>query len=293
MTKYKRNHTFPVSLLHYWASQPEKYLYSGVWVYEIDSKRKYFANAQGRSAYTFAVTNDVYIATIEGERATAMEQWLSGLEGTLADFASQAHKHQETLALEKQEDIEKVLAALFALEYRSPSIIGQLQATFASFDTRLQPDELLSHRLALENVINYVNECAKRFSLGTMLLFYCDQPCVLLSDRPTVSVGDQTLAPRFFVLTSKVIVALTQEMHGNGFVYSYAEPEQDILDKLNENIARQARMWIASTTESQLDQFIPIFDSDEWKEYRNSNRTRPAFELRNGWEIPPDDERHR
>jgi hypothetical protein len=232
MTKYKRNHHIPAFMLDYWASQPENYRYSGVWVYEIDSKRKYFANAQGRSAYTFAVTNDLYIPTVEGERATAMERWFSALEGTLADFASQAHKHQETLTLDKHEDIAKVLAALFALEYRSPSIIRQLQAAFASLDTVPQSNETLVHQLALENVINYANVCAAHFSLGTMLLLYCHKPSVLLSDRPAVSVGDSALAPRFFVLTSKVIVALTQEMQENGFAYAYVEPEQGMLDSL-------------------------------------------------------------
>ena len=110
----------------------------------------------------------------------------------------------KTLA-EKQEDIVKVLAALFALECRSPSIIQQFQATFASLDTAPQPDKMLSHLLALENVINYVNEYAARFSLGTMLLLYCDEPSVLLCDRPTVN--SPKLTPRFFVLTSKVMSA--------------------------------------------------------------------------------------
>lgn len=274
-------------MLDYWASQPEHCPYSGVWVYEIDSKRKYFANAQGRSAYTFAVTNDVYIPTVEGERATAMERWFSALEGTLADFASQAHKHQETLSLEKQEDVVKVLAALFALECRSPSIIRQFQATFASLDTLPQPVELLSHQFALENVINYASEYAARYSLGHMLLLYCEEPSVLLSDRPTV--GDSELTHKFFVLTSKVIVALAEERQGNEFAYAYVEQEQGMLDLLNKNIALQARVWIASTTESQLDQYIPVFDSDEWKEHRYSNKVKPVFQLTNGWKIVPDE----
>ena len=274
-------------MLNYWTSKPANSPYTGIWVYEIDSRRKYFANAQGSSAYTFAISNDLYIPTIEGERATAMERWFSNLEGTLADFASQTHKHQETLSLNKSEDILKLLAALFALECRSPSLIQQFQTIFATSATVPRPDELVSHQLALENVINYVNECAARFSLGHMLLLYCEEPKVLLSDRPTFNHSEIT--HKFFVLTSKVVVALSEEMQGNGFVYRYEEQEQEILDLLNKKIALQAGVWIASTTESQLDQYIPVFDSDEWKKYRYSTKAKPVFESKKGWKIVPDD----
>src|SRR5438128_1743548 len=107
MADHKRNHFIPRFMLDYWSTKPVGRNYAGVWVYEFARKRKYFANGQGPSAYSFAVSEDLYVPRVTGERVTAQEHWHGSLEGRLAALARQVHQRVDPLQLQ-QDDVFKI-----------------------------------------------------------------------------------------------------------------------------------------------------------------------------------------
>ena len=286
---YKRNHFIPKFMLDYWASQPNGYNFRGVWVYEIDSRRKYFANAQGGKAYDFAVSDDLYIPLIGGERTTALERWFSSLEGKLANLAKQVHEDRETLFFRNHEDAIPTLMSLFALECRSPFNIQILKGEIASSpqfsDLISQPTEISIQQLVLENIINYVNEYALRFSKSNMLILRCENQDVICSDRPVFH--HPTLTPRFFALTNKIIIALAKDPLNTELKYTYTTLEPEMLDLLNKRIVLEAREWIVATTENQLNQYVSVVESDEWKTYRESTKIHEEGPVWS-WKMIPD-----
>ena len=92
---YKRNHSVPTCILKHWVPAGS----SGVWVYDIQRRRKYQANAGGKEPFPFAVGTDLYVPRIGGKRATRVEQWFNRQETALAKLIDQLRVRQEPLAL--------------------------------------------------------------------------------------------------------------------------------------------------------------------------------------------------
>lgn len=275
-------------MLDYWSSRPAGRSYAGVWVYEVAKKKKYFANGQGPSAYSFAISEDLYVPVVAGERVTAQERWHGSLEGRLAAVAKQVHERMDPLLLQP-EDAFKLPMALFALEARSPYNIQRLEEAL-----KARP-ELLSrlatrpgvslHHLVLENLVNYADELARRHSPPAMEFVFSDADSVLLCDRPYFN--HRELSHRFFALTSRVHLALRVGGGPWPFTYRYLDAQPEFVDLMNNRIALSAREWIAAKEEALLDRYIEVANSDEWKEGVRSEKVgvEAVTQLTNGWVI--------
>jgi len=288
MAEHKRNHFVPRFMLHYWSSRPPGRNYTGVWVYELASKKKYFANGQGASAYSFAVSEDLYVPMVGGERVTAQERWHGSLEGRLAAVAKQVHERVDPLRVQP-EDLFKLPMALFALEARSPHNIRKLEEALKAKPELLsrlatRPGVAL-HHLVLENLVNYVDELARRHSPPAVEFVFSDSGSVLLSDRPYFN--NRELPHRFFALTSRVCVALRVGGGPWPFTYRYLDAHPDFLRVMNHQFALAAREWIAAKDEALLDRHIEVVSSDEWQEAIRSEKVEAEAltHLTNGWVI--------
>jgi hypothetical protein len=74
------------------------------------------------------------------------------------------------------------------------------------------------------------------------------------------------------------------------FNYEYQDIRPDFLHMLNEQIALQARAWIVADSQTTLRRYIPVVESEQWKEM--AEKDKPAIEpvrhLMNGFIIPRD-----
>jgi len=285
MPELRRNHYVPQFMLKHWATQGPKYL--GVHCYSIRESRTTFENAKGSGAFSFASGNDLYVPEIEGERATAMEKWFSGLEDTLAVLVKQARAKTDQIRLRKAIDSTKISMALAGLECRSRYDICLMEEaitkTPALREVISNNPERGVRRLVLENIINGVTERAGR--LGPIeLSFLHTKRRFICSDRPFFNSPD--ISHRFVILTDTCMVAYAPSE--SQFRYQHVDATDGFVDEVNKQIAMNARDWLIASDLKQLDQYISVVQSDDWKSRRASDKVElmDIQALTSGWSIP-------
>ncbi len=289
MAALQRNHYIPKLILKNWVTRGPKY--SGVHVYDIREGRSYFANANGPSAFPFAIADDLYVTKINGKRATSMETWFSGLEDSLAHLIRQAHARRDDIKIRRSIDSMKIVMALIGLEYRSRYDIQMMQTAVAqspalkSFISNNPERDV--QRIVLENVIHLVTDRAQ--ALGNIeITFLHTAKRFLCSDRPFVPVN-AARDRRFVVLTNKCMASYQPSDTGL-FRYEHQQAHDDLVDEMNRQIVLHSRDWVVAESAAELNAAIAVQRSDDWamRKAEDHVATAPLTALTSGWSIKED-----
>lgn len=283
---YRQNHFVPSFMIAYWADIAAQR--SSVNVFDIEKDRSFLSTGEGRSPYSFASQNDLYVPRVDGKRATSLERWFSEIEGSLAHFARQAHSRISPIDLPRLGDVSKVIVALLSLQMRSPRNLDVIQSAIEgnpSLHSTLDPEgDDTAQRVALENIIHCSTDRHHDFLPVEFRLGIC--PCdanLILTESPTFVLDDDGW--HFAVLTNRVLVGYRKNLDGNFSKYVDLPPE--FVAEVNDILAMRARRWIVAKTAQELEPFIDLVRSDRWKNQEDETSVTfyPTRWLRNGWRI--------
>jgi hypothetical protein len=286
---HRKNHYVPQSLLKHWEVQRNGRF--GVHVFSLTNRQTTFERSRGRDPFAFAVAEDLYVPTIAGKRATAMEAgWLATMEASLAHFVRQAARRQP-LATKRTEDLTKLAMALVCLEQRSRYNLVMLRdALEASPETRqlvtTSPEREVK-RIVLENLVVLVTELHNSLVPLRYMFVHSTGVPFITCDRPTV-VADQ-MPHRIAVLTPRLAVIYEK---GRRTEYVHVDAEDDFVGTINDMMIGQARDWVVALTPEQLEWAAKETDSDDWRDHVAKDRPTfitPRFST-TGWTIPEPDE---
>jgi hypothetical protein len=116
--QHRHNHYVPLHMIKRW--EREHNGVKGVFVYLRAENQKKFWRRNKRKPYNFAVSDDLYVPSIHGDRNVAMEAgWLNEMETTLARLVAQVSTGHNELVIRNNEELAKLSMALFSLEHRS------------------------------------------------------------------------------------------------------------------------------------------------------------------------------
>ncbi len=286
MPELRRNHYLPKSMLKHWATPGPKY--PGVYCYDIRESRQFFANANGGAAFAFAISNDLYVPVINGERAPEMEKWFSSQEDALAGLVKQAHTKKEQITIKKRADTGRIVQALVGLECRSRYDVQRLREALrqepslrAVISNNPERDE---QRLVLENIINLITERALLLD-PIEITFLHTKKRFICSDRPFCN--DPQLDYCFVVLTNTCVAAYTKSRTGE-FMYQHKDAHDGLVDEVNKLVALNARDWLIADSQVQLDQYVTVIHSEEWRRQCASEKLEVVLPraLTSSWSIP-------
>jgi len=281
---YKLNHSVPQFMLEYWVdrSTPHK----GVHVYEVKSQRSYVSAGQGKKPFSFAITKDLYVHTSKGIRAVGLEKWFSDQESSLASLVRQVHNKKPIKECASY-DFNKIIMAIIGLECRSSYNIRKVQEAiekdnFIRTIVTANPKRP-AEQLVLENIVHQVSDQVASLVPTEMYFFFApENRSWVICDRPYFKYSD--IEYRFVVLTNKVLLGYRP---WNDFEYIYRDVKNDFLEMMNKQITLNAREWLVATTSEELNKYVGLFQSEEWKQGVCSERVTwsPVHNLTSGWTI--------
>jgi hypothetical protein len=261
--EYKKNHTIPKVILKQWVSDQEGR--QGVFIYDIDKGREYFSSSNGGRAFSFAITNYLYVPDIDGIKHPNLEKWKSGLESILATFIQRIKNKQVTGLANNNKEIAQILMSVISLDASSQY---DIEMGYKFLEDNPEYKNLISDKperevkiLLLENIVNSVAETvggyeAIDFTLCTIAdedeFIYCDRPLI---DKPF----DET---SFIVLTKKILLAYKATKGISTILYRDCNPL--LVNTINEIMAERSRKWMIASDKAILDRYIPIIGSERW-----------------------------
>lgn len=284
MSIYKQNHSVPKFMLEYWIDKST--VHKGVHVYEVKSQRSYVSTGQGKKPFSFAITNDLYVHSVNGIRAVGLEKWFSDQEGPLANLVRQVHNRQP-IAECSDKSFTKIIMAIIGLECRSSYNIRKIQELIEKNNfirTKITASPTRSpEQLVLENIVHWVTDQLATVIPTEMLFFFAPEDhSWIIGDRPYFNHSD--IEYRFVVLTKKVLLGYRRS---NDFIYQYIDAEKDFIEMVNQQITLNAREWLVAANPGQLNNYLGLFQSDNWKGGVDSERITwiPVHNLTSGWTI--------
>jgi hypothetical protein len=257
MAQKKNNHIIPKCLIKEWSTTNEKM--KGVYVYNLKKDKIYFSSASGARGFSFAIEPYFYVPSHNNGRIYKVEEWLSGIEHTLAIFikAMKSAAENESL-LRSQSDFMKFLLALFSLKNRTKYGVESIKRFLLS-----NPDfkKLISSEendnidiVVLENLINSTTEDANAYSNCEIKLFKTENGLLILGDRPVVhnleGYSFVPLGPNYVLSIRQAPQLPTYERNDN--------LTDDMIDIFNKWVAQQSRYWIVSNDRRQIEKYISI-----------------------------------
>jgi hypothetical protein len=263
MAEYKKNHFVPKSILEYWID--ENTTHKGVHVFDINSQRFYVSTSLGKTPFSFAIVDDLYILTNNGNRLVGLEKWFSNQESSLSSLVRQVHNKQ-SLKFNDTIELSKIMMALTSLEYRSNyvlKIILELIKEDVSLRDKISANsDRPLKQLVLENIIHITSDQHIDFVPAEMIFFFApENKDWVISDRPYFNHKDFDY--RFVVLTNKVIVGYK---HSLEFVYNFVDVNNEFYEILNQIIAMNAREWLVAKNKEDLKKYSSTFNTNEWKQ---------------------------
>jgi hypothetical protein len=268
----------------YWATRPKVPPYRGVWTYDIAKKKTSFDGGD----FNFAVEKDAYVPRIDDQRATAVEEWLSDLETSLAALARKVHDRVEALEIRSHSDAVNAVKAMFSLQCRSAynlaACVAALQEDPSLVDVLGgEPGQSLK-QVALQNLIHLITERAAAYGSLRLTFLHAPKGGVLLCDRPTFA---RPSLPTFIALTNRVVAAIDEGEPKLTFEYQYRDLSDDFLHTLNEEFAMEARAWIVAESPTTLSRYVAVVESDKWRKYAASEKPviEPLRYLTTGFKI--------
>ncbi|MBO0930467.1 DUF4238 domain-containing protein [Fibrella aquatilis] len=275
--EYKKNHTIPKAVLKHWVITKDER--EGVFVYDIIKGKQYFSSSKGKSAFSFAISSDLYVPTIDGIRNVDMELWKSGLEDTIAPFIDKLISKNINNIAKDRTHLAKILTAIFVLDYSSKHRFD-IYLRFIKENPELKENisgkpERDDKVLALENIINTISEEVNsyvgiEFTVMTSdddhHFIYCDHPLIhRLFDDDDVS---------FIVLTNKIVLAFKNAANST-ILHMGIKPE--FVDAINKVMALYSRRWIVASKESDLEKYKDVIESTEWADLRAKDEAEYAL----------------
>ncbi|MEM9454550.1 MAG: hypothetical protein AAGF11_10250 [Myxococcota bacterium] len=290
MTEYKKNHTLPKMMLKYWVDPGAPH--ESTHVYDIRKKKKFLSTGRGKTAFSFAIQNDLHIPRIEGNRATALEQWFSNLEGSLADFIRQAHNMKVPFSFRTNTGFTKAIMGLVALEYRSRYNLDLIQKQLWN-DSRLLSDLTSGDgtepkRATLENLIHLVTERATAIRPTKFEFLHAPADISWITcDRPCLDLTWESAPAKLVVLTNKTIAIYQQSSCAEDIIRHTTLEDHKAVEATNRDIALNARDWIVADSACLLDQASCITETTEWQESVDKDHLVeiPVDHLATGWRI--------
>jgi len=283
---FKRNHFIPRVILEHWVTRSSRYL--GVWVYDIPEKRKYFAEARGKKAFSFAALPDLYIPKLDDSRLLSMEKWFASQEAALASLLKQVKSRQDPL---KFKDPSTLWATQIGIQAMAGRSRYDIEVISRSIEDQPELREIVGsnkqasdHQVALENLIHLCEERAHKYNPLEIDFFFSAEQDFLMCDRPLFYSPDET---EFWLVMTNRLMLNGRKSHNLTLRYRYNDVTAQQLSTLNELITQMARYWIMAKDEKQLDQYITLVKQGLWRSNREREEilVRRPQHLRTGWRI--------
>jgi len=252
MPEKQLNHFIPRLMLKHWAKDGgDKRL--GVYVYEIVQSRFLFAEARGKKAFSFAIVKNLYIPVIDDVRRTALEDWFSGLEGTLA---SAIHNFSEGKIPELTDPKEypKLLMAVFSFKYRTRAFVEHVRDYLTA-----NPDIKNSHDadktgqlIVLENIINATREDIAYHGNCDFQVCISKNTSFIMGDRPFL---EKVMDDWDLLILSDKLLLMIRKNNLNIPRFKFQTISDELVHTTNQLIAEQAYYWIVAESKEQLQKY--------------------------------------
>lgn len=259
--EFKKNHEVPRCLLNRWSDASGARV--GVWVFVIPKQRIDLSNAQGGTAFSFAITKNLYVPVVEGVRQTEAEQWFSRSEGIFDKLLRRAEQGvRDPITVD---ELIHFIRALLSMHYRSAYEVQQILATL-----RWRPDvcEKLgisvstiedARRRAVENCVNAIEMQMRALLPYPILDVITDiSDDLLICDRPILEIDANEfwmpLGPR-----THVMIRMGSPDNWGCFVNS-APPGKGrrFVQQMNDLTVNRARRWVVGASRTQLEAVAPL-----------------------------------
>ena len=249
MAAKKNNHFIPRFMLNAWARTNDLGRF-GVDYYDIERSKYLFSEGTGKKAYSFAIVNDGYVPVIGDQRRTNLEDWFSGLEGTLAN-AIRKFMLNDINYLGDKETYTKFMLAVLSFKFRTQAFVKYCEAFLKS-----NPDIRQFHDpekpiglIVLENVVNATCEALAQYGHCDFQIITAREDKFITGDMPFVENAMDGWD--WLILSNKMMLMI----RGNNLNHPRIDflPVTDVLVNLvNQQNAWQARYWIVGDSASQL-----------------------------------------
>jgi hypothetical protein len=257
MPEKQLNHFIPRFMLNFWAKKNEQELF-GVDVYDIGRAKYLFSDGTGKKAYSFAIEKNGYIPVIEEKRQTNLEDWFSGLEGTLSLAIREFSENEITLFSDPQE-YSKFLLAVLSFKYRTQAFVGHVthyltdNSDIKVFHDPSKPAKLI----ALENIINATRDDLAEYGNCDIEIYHSQGAAFIIGDSPYVT--DAIDNWDLLILSNKLMLMIRKNnLSSPRFKFLPIEKERVYL--VNQLIAGKAHFWIVGETKEQLEQYQEYAD---------------------------------
>lgn len=267
---YKKNHTIPRTILKHWISSVDGR--EGVFVYEIEKDREYFSSAAGGKAFSFAISNYLYVPEIDSLRYPNLEKWKGNLEGTLSVFIEILKKQQRTDIAKNNDHLAQILMSILSLHATSKYDIESANKFLLK---NPEYKKLISGRpareseiLVLENIINFIAEEVNSYNAIEFTVITSDQNNEFIyCDRPLIAKPFDGTS--FIVLTKNILLAFSKS--DDISTINYIDCKPDFANTINEVMAESSREWIIASNELVLNKYKAIIGSERWLESKSND----------------------
>ncbi|MBC8525829.1 MAG: hypothetical protein H8D22_03000 [Candidatus Cloacimonetes bacterium] len=259
--QYKRNHYMPITIIKNWVTESEKK--TGVYVYNIKKKKKFFASAKDKRKFSFAVKNHLYVPEINQIRLTSVERWFSGQEANLTDFIKKLELFKNHNVIINLNTFSLSVLALIGLEYRSRYQINKIKEFLIKSSSvvekiSLEPDSNID-KIVLKNLIHVINDQTHKIMPAQLFVTHLSNPDLVLSDRPVIDSGES----KVYIASSKMVVFIQKSELGVSKI-ELCNEDKDITEIINKQAVLQARDWIVASNESIINKYIQVINSEEY-----------------------------
>jgi hypothetical protein len=252
MPEKQLNHYIPRLILKHW-EKPITGNRFGVSVYDIKKQRFFIGESRGRKAYSFAIIKNLYVPVIDDSRRIELEDWFSGLEGTLAT-AIRGYTDSQLPAFTDLTGVGKFLMAIFSFKYRTRSFIEHVMKFLEDNPTiKTGHDAAKSVLLiALENIINAVRNDVAAHSGCDIMVYKSAMASFIVSDSPYLDNITDGLS--LLVLSNKLLLAIKKNNLGH-LRFNISPCSDDFVQTSNKLIAEHAQYWLVGESQEHLEPY--------------------------------------
>jgi len=254
MPEKQLNHFIPRFMLNYWGKKNEQDRF-GVHVYDIERSKFFFSDGTGKKAYSFAIEKNGYVPIIDEERRTNLEDWFSGLEGTLAKAIRQFNA-EEISMFDDVKEYQRFLLSVLSFKYRTQAFVNHVTEFLKeSIGVREDLDPAKSLEvIVLENIVNATTDDVNTYNFCDFEILHTqDDDSFILGDRPFVS--DLFDEWSLLILSNKLVVMLRKN-HRHEPRFRFVPAKKDFVHSVNMLIAEQAHYWIVGASEQHLGLYL-------------------------------------
>lgn len=254
MPEKKANHYFPKVLLRNWITLDENGR-RGVHVFDIRKNKEYFSTAEGRKAFSFAISDNIYVPKINQRRYLKLEDWFGTLETSISKMLKILSSEQNVPLFKNPQDLYNLKLALLSFKHRSKYVI-ESNTKFVQEN----PDyiEMVWGRtdrdikiLMLENVVNATIHDALEYDEIEIVVGRSKNKSLICSDLPFLEKVVDNFS--FIPLSNKKFIGFRPTDKDS--TYNRVDFDIGMIDALNNPIATNARHWIIADSRELIDEY--------------------------------------